>query len=65
MIVRVREFEGWTCQVCNQSRGNTDEWGRCVVCNNERGDWLCDCGRRNRKTDDECSECGSPNPDSE
>lgn len=53
----------WECSVCSQD--NPPEESHCWWCKNAHGDWVCDCGRRNRKADEECSECGQPKPDAE
>ncbi len=55
--------EPWRCAIDGEE--NNDDWARCKFCNQERGAWICDCGRKNGKGDDECSECGNPRPDPE
>ena len=57
LIVRV----GWECGVCHEENEPDDLF--CWQCSSERGDWLCPCGRKNRKADAECSECGRPKGD--
>lgn len=52
LIVRI----GWDCGVCAEENDPDDRF--CWQCSAERGDWLCGCGRLNRKTDRECSDCG-------
>lgn len=51
----------WYCGI--DGTENTEDWERCKYCNQPKGDWVCGCGRRNRKTDDECSDCGNAKPD--
>lgn len=59
----VTDAPAWDCGVCAEPNEGDDRF--CWWCRAEHGDWLCDCGRRNRKADEECSECGTPQPDAE
>lgn len=53
----------WDCRCCASPNNPDDRF--CYWCKAEHGEWVCErCGRRNRK-DEECSECGAENPDSE
>ena len=62
LIVPHHEWEPWDC-FCGETI--TDGGTICPNCSSERGDWLCDCGRKNKSRDGECSECGNPRPDPE
>lgn len=57
----VRTPEPWDCTVCQETI--TDGRTTCWNCSAERGDWVCPCGRKNRKGDDACSDCGEERPD--
>lgn len=51
----------WDCAVCRAE--NEPDETHCQWCKNAAGDWICGCGRRNRKADAECTDCGSPKGD--
>lgn len=64
MIVGALDHSPWLCMICNEYTHNTAYWERCVVCNEARGDWLCEFdAHRNPATATVCQECGRPNPD--
>jgi transcription elongation factor Elf1 len=50
----------WDCPVCGEENV---ERATCWQCTAERTDWVCPCGRKNRKGDTECSDCGSERPE--
>lgn len=51
------------CHVCGQTTGNTMDWSACVVCNEPRGTWPCECGHCNPAKATECETCGRPKPE--
>ena len=53
----------WTCHVCNTTRGNTGEWRACLVCNQVRGAWPCECGHVNNPDSESCETCGRERPE--